>query len=57
MSRIYIKCIRRWAGEGAVPHSAHVHRKLFLGSAALASSLYWACVVCRRILREVRREV
>lgn len=35
MGRIYIKCIRRWAGEGAVHHSAHVPRKLFLGARIL----------------------
>lgn len=35
VGRIYIKCVRRWAGAGGVLHSAHVHRKLFFGPPTL----------------------
>lgn len=34
VGRIYIKCVRRWAG-GGVLHSAHVRRKLFFGPPTL----------------------
>lgn len=60
MGRIYIKCIRRWAGEGGGRQSATTRMCIGNFSWVLppsSSSPYWACVVPRLSLRKVRREV
>lgn len=57
MSRIYIKCIRPWAGDGALRHRAHVRRKLFHGSPTVGQLPLLGMRGSPPSLLKVRREV